>query len=222
VDPSVTRVAIVEDHPLYRQGLSQAVVEGEGLALVGAFATVGALEVAEGIAIDVLLLDLHLPDCEGVNGVLRLRSRADSILIVSAAADRESVVSAIAAGAKGYLSKASDSDEIRRAIAMVRAGDTYVSPQLAAFFLREARNAATTGELALTKRELEILSLLAEGETDADIARQLYISIRTVRSHLDRIRDKTGRRRRADLTRLALEQAAGHDPVSRRNAPKSD
>jgi DNA-binding NarL/FixJ family response regulator len=222
VDPSVTRVAIVEDHPLYRQGLSQAVEDGEGLSLVGAFPTVGALEATEDLLIDVLLLDLHLPDCEGVEGVVRLRDRAESILIVSAAADRESVVSAIAAGAKGYLSKASDSDEIRRAIEMLRAGDTYVSPQLAAFLLRDARDGPATGEFALTKRELEILSLLAEGETDGDIARRLYISIRTVRSHLDRIRDKTGRRRRADLTRLAMEQAAVRRPPGRRAAPRGD
>ena len=177
-------VAIVEDHPVYRQGLVQAVESGEDLSLVGTFSTVGALEARRELEIDVLLLDLHLPDCEGVECVERLRASAGSILIVSAAADRESVVSAIAAGARGYLTKAADADEIRRAIAMVFEGDAYVSPQLAAFLLRDARREQASA-FALTKREREILSLVAEGETDADIATALYISIRTVRSHLD-------------------------------------
>jgi DNA-binding NarL/FixJ family response regulator len=209
------KVAIVEDHPLYRQGLVQAVEAGEDLSLAGTFTTVRALEARRDLEIDVLLLDLHLPDCEGVECVERLRDWAGTILIVSAAADRETVVSAIGAGAKGYLTKAADADEIRRAIGVVFEGDSYVSPQLAAFLLREARSEQAAGEFALTKREREILSLVAEGETDADIGRALYISIRTVRSHLDRIRDKTGRRRRADLTRLAME----HGSVERAPGP---
>lgn len=209
-------VAIVEDHPVYRQGLVQAVEEGEDLALVGTFSTVGELASRRDLEIAVLLLDLHLPDCEGVECVERLLDSARAILIVSAAADRESVVGAIAAGAKGYLTKAVEAEEIRRAIAMVSSGDTYVSPQLAAFLLRDARGEAASGAFALTKREREILSLVAEGETDAEIATALFISIRTVRSHLDRIRDKTGRRRRADLTRLAME----HEAIDRAPGPK--
>jgi DNA-binding NarL/FixJ family response regulator len=217
VGVAVISVAIVEDHPLYRQGLVQAVEAGEELSLVGTFSSVGALEGQGDLEIDVLLLDLHLPDCEGIECVERLRASAGAILIVSAAADRESVVGAIASGAMGYLTKAAEGDEIRRAIAMVHGGDSYVSPQLAAFLLRDVRGQSASSEFALTKREREILSLLAEGETDADIARTLYISIRTVRSHLDRIRDKTGRRRRADLTRLSIE----HDSAGRAVGPKA-
>lgn len=205
-------VAIVEDHPLYRQGLTQAVEDGDDLDLVGCFGTVGALEARDDLRIDVLLLDLHLPDSEGSDAVSRLVGKAAAILILSASGDRESVLGAMDAGARGYLTKATEADEIRRAIEMVHHGDTYVSPQLAAFLLRDARDASAAkhaaGGAPLTQRELEILSLVAEGETDAAIAAQLYISIRTVRSHLDRIRDKTGRRRRAELTRLSLEQDA--------------
>lgn len=201
-------VAIVEDHPLFREGLAQSVEDDDALELVGAFASVSTFE-ANTKPIDVLLLDLHLPDGEGAACVARLRERATAILVISASADRESVISAIAAGARGYLTKAADADEIRRAICMVAEGDAYVSPQLAEFLLRDARSTRPKDSFALTDREREILKLVAEGETDADIARHLFISISTVRSHLDRIRDKTGRRRRADLTRLALED--GHD-----------
>lgn len=201
------RVALVEDHPLYRAGLAQSIDGDDGLDFVGAFECVGAFESAAR-SVDVLLLDLHLPDCEGPACVERLSGRAQAILVVSASADRESVIGAIAAGARGYLTKAAEADEIRRAIVTVWSGDTYVSPQLAEFLLSDAR-ARTRDAFALTDREREVLRLVAEGDTDADIATRLFIAVSTVRSHLDRIRDKTGRRRRADLTRLALEEERG-------------
>ncbi|HEV8066081.1 MAG TPA: response regulator transcription factor [Acidimicrobiales bacterium] len=200
----MTTVGIVEDHPLYRQGLIETVEASQDLHLSKVATTVGEMEQFPE-TVDVLLLDLHLPDAAGKEAVSRMLPKAGAILIVSASADRESVVEAISAGAKGYLTKAAESDEIRRAIEVVSRGDSYVSPQLAAFLLRDAAQVQPTSEFALTAREQEILSLLAEGDTDADIAQRLYISIRTVRSHLDRIRDKTGRRRRAELTRLAME-----------------
>jgi len=205
----VIRVAVVEDHPLYRDGLSQSIECDDGLELLGAFASVADFESAPP-DVNVLLLDLHLPDGEGAACVARLKDRATSILVISASADRETVLAAIAAGARGYMTKAADADEIHRAIRTVAEGDAYVSPQLAEFLLRDARSSTSTGSFALTAREREILKLVAEGETDADIARRLFISVRTVRSHLDRIRDKTGRRRRADLTRLSLEEEGRH------------
>jgi DNA-binding NarL/FixJ family response regulator len=209
----VTTIAIVEDHPLYRQGLIHTVEQGIDLELVQVASTVGDFERADVLA-DVLLLDLHLPDAEGSDAVTRLLGKAGAILVLSASADRDSVVAAIGAGAKGYLTKAAEAKEIWRAIETVHQGDSYVSPQLAAYLLRDARDLQPSSEFALTPREREVLSLLAEGDTDAEIAKRLYISIRTVRSHLDRIRDKTGRRRRADLTRLAIENEGRGRPLS--------
>lgn len=202
------RVAIVEDHPLYREGLAKTIREIADCELVGTFESVGSYE-ASAEPTDVLLLDLHLPDCEGAECVERLRERATSILVISASADRTSVISAIAAGSRGYLAKAAEAEEISRAIHTVTEGDAYVSAQLAEFLLGDARASAAKEPFAPTDREREILRLVAEGDTDADIAQRLFISVSTVRSHLDRIRDKTGRRRRADLTRLALEVGRG-------------
>ena len=195
------RVAIVEDHPLYREGLAKTIREIADCELVGTFESVGSYE-ASAEPTDVLLLDLHLPDCEGAECVERLRERATSILVISASADRTSVISAIAAGSRGYLTKAAEAEEISRAIHTVTEGD-------AEFLLGDARASAAKEPFAPTDREREILRLVAEGDTDADIAQRLFISVSTVRSHLDRIRDKTGRRRRADLTRLALEVGRG-------------
>jgi DNA-binding NarL/FixJ family response regulator len=101
-------------------------------------------------------------------------------------------------------------DDVLRAVRCVANGDTFVSPTLASFLLDSAGPSGTglsrSGPLlVLSDREREILALLAAGQRDVDIARTLTISIRTVRSHLDRIRDKTGRRRRPELTRPAIE-----------------
>ncbi len=201
------RVVIVEDHPLYRQGMIQVVEQDAGLELVAAVESVGGIAAVDEGAVDVVILDLHLPDCDGEVAVGRVKERFDAILVVSASDDRRHVVEAIAAGARGYLPKSSDADEVVRAVTTVAAGDTYVSPVLAAYLLRDTRDADPESSFSLTPREREILSLLAEGETDADIAAQLYISVSTVRSHLDRIRDKTGKRRRAELARLAFDGA---------------
>lgn len=199
-------VAVVEDHPVYRQGLMQTIESSPHLELVASAGSVREIEGGGYQGAQVVVLDLHLPDLVGAEAVKRVLVSGATVLVVSASDDFESVVDAIAAGASGYLTKSSESEEITTAVEKVASGGTYVSPALASYLLGDRRRREPAGEYALTDREREILSLVADGETDADIAERLFISIRTVRSHLDRIRDKTGRRRRADLTRLALEQ----------------
>jgi len=183
----------------------QVIAKAQGIDLVAAVESLAAMEDIGFEDVDVVILDLHLPDCEGADAVGRVRAQHDAILVISASDDRKHVVDAIAAGASGYLTKSSEADEVTRAIMTIASGGTYVSPVLAAYLLRATRDQDRTSTFALTAREREILSLLADGETDADIADKLFISVRTVRSHLDRIRDKTGKRRRAELARLAFE-----------------
>jgi DNA-binding NarL/FixJ family response regulator len=207
----VIRVAILEDHPLYRQGLTQIVEGSDDFELVASAGSAEEMERMGYQECNVAILDLHLPDCEGSAAVVRVRRQVEAILVVSASDNRTSVVEAIGAGASGYLPKSADAEEISKAIRTVAEGGTYISPVLASYLLGESRLREHNEAFSLTPRESEILSLLAEGETDFDIAEQLFISVRTVRSHLDRIRDKTGRRRRADLTRLAFEQGVVGD-----------
>jgi two-component system, NarL family, nitrate/nitrite response regulator NarL len=192
-------VAAVEDHPVYRQGLVQAIEAAPEVILVLAARSIQDFETRVPARPDVVLLDLHLPDgMEGVQAVNHLSSRDLAVLVVSASKGATDVLDAIGAGARGYLTKQAEPDEIIRAVRAVAAGGTYVSATLAAYLLK--------APIQLTEREREILRLVAGGETDQDIAEQLIISVRTVGSHLDRIRDKTGHRRRADLTRLAIER----------------
>jgi DNA-binding NarL/FixJ family response regulator len=201
------RVGIVDDHPVFRQGLAHAIEASGELELVIAAASLEELVSKAGSdTIDVVVLDLGLPGVRGADAVNYLCGQQIVVLVVSAAGGQRDVLDAVGAGASGYLTKSAEPDEITTAVVIVARGGTYVSPTLASFLLRATRRDETDGPFALTRREKEILALVASGERDAEIAEELFISIATVRSHLDRIRDKTGRRRRADLTRLAIEQ----------------
>jgi DNA-binding NarL/FixJ family response regulator len=213
----MTGVAVIDDHPLYRQGLAVAIEEAPEMELVIAARSVEDFDAYRGERPDVVVLDLHLPGLEGPQAVAHLCKLGLAVLVVSASDDQDAVLDAMAAGASGYLTKDAEASEITTAVAAIAGGGTYVSPALAAYLLRAARTQPKAAPWALTEREREILRLLASGETDHDIADQLYISVRTVRSHLERIRDKTGRRRRPDLTRLAIEQGLmGNTPPQER------
>jgi DNA-binding NarL/FixJ family response regulator len=199
-------IHVVEDHPLYRAALVHALGDSAGIHI-----GVMAKSVEEFAAFRqppgaVVVLDLKLPglsDAEAVAAVVRM---GFVVLVLSAYGERSDVLAAMAAGARGYLTKDADIDEIRRAVREVAAGNSYVSPTLAGYLLESTRARYGVMELPLSERERQVLALLADGERDQDIADTLAISVRTVRSHLDRIREKTGRRRRPELTRLAIEK----------------
>lgn len=199
-------VAIVDDHPIFREGLAAAIEAIEHFDLFAVAESVEDLIPLLSSVIDVIVLDYGLTGLSGADAVAYLCGLGYSVLVFSASSTRADIVAAVGAGASGYLAKSAPPSEIVIAVESVSRGGTYVSPTLASFLLRAYQAGGLIPEFALTKREGEILSLLASGERDADIAEQLFISVRTVGSHLDRIREKTGRRRRAELTRLAIEQ----------------
>jgi DNA-binding NarL/FixJ family response regulator len=203
-------VSVVEDHPVYRHGLADVIEKADGLELVCAHRSIEDFD-AVGPQAAVVLLDLHLPGLEGPDAVAHLVDLGYQVLVVSASVARGDVLAALAAGARGYVSKDAESDQIAQAIGIVAGGGSFVSPTLASLLLQNDRD-----EPNLTPREREVLELVAEGASDKTIARELGITLATVHSHLDRIRDKTGRRKRAELTRLAMEQGlvgrAKHPP----------
>ncbi len=202
--PPQTSVAIIDDHPLYRHGLALAVEQSEDFRLVADAASIEQFD-RLGVQADVVLLDLHLPGIEGAEGVAHICALGHRVIVVSAAGAPDDVIDAVAAGAAGYLTKDADAQDIQRAIRAVADGQAYVSPTLASYLINANRSRTPSLEHQLSPRELEILALVAAGETDRDIAKQLFIATATVYSHLERIRDKTGARRRAQLTRLYLE-----------------
>jgi DNA-binding NarL/FixJ family response regulator len=200
-------IAVVDDHPLYRSAVVAAFEGVEDIAVVLECDSVEELEERLDTGSHdarVVLLDLSLPGRSGAEAVRAVMSRGLSVLVLTGATARAQLVDVLDGGALGYLTKAARSEEIIHATRTVAAGHGYMAQSVASMLRETMRNLGPDlGDI--TAREREVLRLLASGKTDRMIAEELTISPATVRSHLDRIRSKTGRRRRADLTRLAVQ-----------------
>jgi DNA-binding NarL/FixJ family response regulator len=216
---AVTTLAVIDDHPVYRDGLAASVAHGGSWELVGAYPSVESYLEADRAA-DVVLLDYHLPGLHGPAAVSRVTETGAAVLMVSGDVGRDAVLATLAAGARGYVAKHAETTEILEAVTTICSSPTgsYVSPQLASYLL-EATRQTGPDKLELSPREQEVLALVAQGERDQDIAEELGISVGTVRSHLDHIRTKTGERRRAGLTRYALDRGLVADQGDQPHAP---
>jgi DNA-binding NarL/FixJ family response regulator len=206
----VIRVLIVDDHPLARAGLRELLGALDDIAVVGAAAGGDeALRLAAELRPDVVLMDLEMPDKNGVETTRELRERdaAAAVVVLTSFSDRERILDALDAGAVGYLLKDADADELARAIRAATRGDVPLHPRAAREVLdrRQQRRGAQ-----LTEREQEVLGLLAAGLPNKLIARRLAISERTVKGHLTRIFERIGV---SDRTQAAL-WAREHDPGS--------
>ncbi|MEU2777879.1 response regulator transcription factor [Streptomyces sp. NPDC007162] len=207
------RVAIVEDDPITRYGLTQIINAESDFTLVTAAASMETFGLLQARDVDVVLLDLYLRGGgpEGAEAVRLLVDRHCRVLVLSMSDEEIAVQTAIGAGAHGYLTKEAEPDEIVRAARSVAGGGMYISATVAGFLLRDPAR--------LTEREVEILRMVASGDTTPEIAAALTISDKTVNRHLERIRDKTGYRNKADLTRLAYERGIISRFRRRRNDP---
>jgi DNA-binding NarL/FixJ family response regulator len=203
----VVRIAVVDDHPLMRSAVSAAF---EGVPDLDVVLECGSVEEllehldADPRAVGMVLLDLSLPGRSGAEAVRVVAERVPGVLVLSGSSARGRLADVLAAGARGYLVKSAMPEEIIRAARLVARGEGYLSAEAAAMLSASMRERRPEYE-DITVREREVLVLLASGMTDRMIAEELTISLATVRSHLDRIRSKTGSRRRADLTRLAVQ-----------------
>jgi DNA-binding NarL/FixJ family response regulator len=190
------RVLIADDHPLFRDGLSALVTDGPDTELVGT-ATSGteAVDLAIATQPDVVVMDLHMP---GLNGIEATRQIvADSphitILVLTMFDDDDSIFSALRAGARGYLLKGADQEQIRAAIRAAANGEIIFGTQLAARMLAYFTASATAPPQVfpqLTDREREVLDLVAQGRANAAIAARLGLSQKTVRNHVSNILTK--------------------------------
>lgn len=221
----IIRIVIVDDHQIFRTGLRTEL--GAQLDVVGEAATVDeALEVIAAAVPDVVLLDVHLPGGEGGGGAEVLRRVAafaktehapDGLgavrflaLSVSDAAD--DVVSVIRAGARGYLTKASSGAEVTAAAQRVHDGDAVFSPRLAGFVLDAfgagvGETAATDDELdRLSSREQEVMRMIARGYAYKEVAAELFLSVKTVETHVSNVLRKLQLSNRHELTAWALSR----------------
>ena len=199
---ALIRLVIVDDHPLVRDGLRARLSVVAGLQVIGEAASgAEALQLAEADAPDLMLVDVGM---RGMNGIelataLRLRHPSIRVLMLSMYDNREYVLSAIRAGARGYVLKESPTEEIIAAISAVWAGGNYFSAQVSSLVMQ-------TGSAVpqLTAREHEILLLLAHGRSNKIVARQLDISVRTVETHRLSLRRKLGVDSASELLKIAV------------------
>ncbi len=195
------RVLIADDHPLYRDGVARAIKGRPELELVGTAADGReALDAIRRLAPDVALIDVRMPGLDGP-GVLRAvqREGADTrVILLSASVESETVYDALAAGARGYLSKESGADEIADALAAVSRGETVLAAEVqSALATQIQRQAQGAGQPGLSAREHEVLRLIAEGRSTPEIGRLLHLSPATVKGHLQTLYDKLGVSERA-------------------------
>ncbi|HUP62566.1 MAG TPA: response regulator transcription factor [Thermoanaerobaculia bacterium] len=207
------KIAIVDDHPVVREGLVAALARRAELTIVGAFgsaeeflsaqrradvssATVGGRDVRPP-DVDVVLLDLELPGMSGVDAIPKIAAR---VLVLTAYANDEQIDAVLRAGARGYLLKGASVDEIERALRAVAAGDTYLDPRVA------SRVLALSREPRLSAREREVLKLVASGRSNKEIAAALQIAERTVKFHVTAIFNKLGAENRAQAVAIAHQR----------------
>jgi DNA-binding NarL/FixJ family response regulator len=187
------RVLLVDDHTFFRTGLRNLLAD-MGFDVLEARNGELALEIVRVHAIDVVLMDLHMPGMSGIEATRQLKAVAPDIRIVmlTVSAEQDDIVDAVLAGACGYLLKDASVDEVIASVRSAAAGESWVSPRVAAVLLACLRDAsvrapAPVAEVELTDREREILALLAEGKENAEIGHQLYLSPKTVKNHVSRI-----------------------------------
>jgi DNA-binding NarL/FixJ family response regulator len=205
------RVVLVDDHPSLRDGV-RADLEASGVATVVGEAADGgeAIEVVREAMPDVVLMDLSLPRVHGRDAIKVIVEESPhvKILVFSASEAEANVLEAIKLGAAGYLLKTSTADELVSGVTRVHAGDAVFTPSLAGLLLSEFRRTAEDepGEPGLTQRENEILRLVAKGYSYGDIAKELFISTKTVQNHVRNILTKLHLRSRYELMRYAIRK----------------
>jgi DNA-binding NarL/FixJ family response regulator len=221
------RVLIADDQWVVRDGLVLLLGLVDGIEVVGAVADgAEAVRLAEQLRPDIVLMDLDMPVLDGAEATAILRERVPgaSVLVLTTYADELSIFPALKAGARGYITKDTESEQVEAAIRSVHAGrmwlDSIVQEKLVAAAVERTsrpRTVAGTGSSVgetlpdgLTPREAEVLKLIADGLTNAEICDQLVISHATVKTHVNRIFSKIGAHDRAQAVRYAFRHGLAH------------
>ena len=215
--PESIRVAIVDDHPVFRLGMAGLLGSLAGVSVAGeAGDAAAAHELIANTLPDVVLMDLHLGDDSGIEATREIVKRHPDIavLVITMQEDDESIVAAIRAGARGYLLKGASPEEVERAIRAVANGEVILGSRVAA----RAMAAVTAGRTAtrlpfpeLTDREREVLDLVARGFDNTTISRRLVLSPKTVRNHVTNVLSKIGAADRSAAIVAAREGGLGLD-----------
>jgi DNA-binding NarL/FixJ family response regulator len=195
---SGVKVLLADDQRVVREGLGTLLGLLEGIELVGTAADgAEALELAAQHAPDVVLMDLRMPRMDGTEAIRRLAAQGIPSIALTTYADDASVLGALRAGARGYLTKDAGAGEIKAAVEAVARGEAALDPAIQHHVLAAVSAPAPELPDELTPREAEVLALIAEGLTNAEIAERLVVSTATVKSHVNHLFAKIGARDRA-------------------------
>ncbi|MBT3146511.1 response regulator transcription factor [Neptunomonas phycophila] len=204
------RVLLVDDHPLVLEGINACLSNVAGIEVVGqANNGLEALELAEALTPDVVLMDVTMPVMNGLEATRELKRRFPDyrVLILSMHENREYILQLIQSGAAGYVLKDVPSEELVTAIEIVNQGGTYFSSKASETLMKQFEHGRHTDiqRQELTKREKTVLKHLAEGDSNKEIARRLDISVRTVETHRQNIKQKLNIQTAAGLAKYAIE-----------------
>lgn len=205
VDTPEITVLLADDHEVVREGLRLALLRSPHIRVVGeAPDGATAVALAERRRPDVIVMDLRMPEMDGIEATEEIMRRVpdSKVLIFTAYSERALLQRGLESGARGYILKEASHETLLKAIEKVAAGETYVDPSL-----MSALTQAREGSDVLTAREREILQLLAEGMSNADVAGQLFISQETVKSHVRHILTKLEADTRTQAVAIALRDA---------------
>lgn len=200
------RILIADDHSVVRQGLRMFLALDPELDVVGEAADgAEAVRLAQELKPDVVLMDLLMPIMDGIAATTAIRRAVPDteVLALTSVLEDASVTGAVRAGAIGYLLKDTQADELRRAIRAAAAGQVQLSPQAAARLMREVR--APDSPETLTERETDVLRLVARGKANKEIARDLSIGEKTVKTHVSSILAKLGVQSRTQAALYAVQ-----------------
>jgi DNA-binding NarL/FixJ family response regulator len=218
------RVVVADDQTVVREGIVMLLGLLPGIEVVGAAGDGDeAVRLVAELAPDVVLMDLRMPRCDGVEATRRIRAEhpGTQVVVLTTYADDESLFPALRAGARGYLTKDAGGDEIVRAVRSVLSGDAGLSPSIQRRLLERLSGpepepqpaAAAESPDGLTARETEVLLLIAEGLSNQEIARKLHVSTATVKTHINNLFAKTGLKDRAQAVRYAYAKGLARPPV---------
>ena len=207
------KILLADDHKIMRDGLRSLIEKRPGLQVV-AEAENGqtAIKLNRKFRPDVIVMDINMPDLNGIDATRQIVSDAPTVKVIALSmhSDKKFVREMLSAGASGYLLKDAAFEELGTALATVINNQTYLSPKIADTVVKDYLGKVEPKESkvspALTKREREVLQLIAEGKTTKDIASQLYVSIKTIETHRKQIMDKVGLNSVAELTKYAIRE----------------
>ena len=200
------RIVVVDDHALFRAGLISLLSQMPEIEVVGEGGNgKEALEIVIRTQVDIILLDVNMPIMNGVEAVKALRKITDCpILMLTISKQQEDLIGSIKAGANGYLLKNAEPEELRKAILLAKGGKSILSPEVTSQVMGMIREHQAGKDVS--NREIEVLRLLAEGKTNAQIAVDLVISQNTVKTHIKNTMKKLGASNRTEAVNIAIQK----------------